>query len=100
MSENSNVTVPEGNPAIPASVPPTTVGVNGRHPLPPGEDDADEEAFEAADRLSPALAFGSFAFEVGAGGGVIAGLRDRDPVERGVELAVAAPVEPVPLDAA
>jgi hypothetical protein len=31
---------------------------------------------------------------------VIAGLRDRDSVERGVELPVAAAVEPVALDAA
>jgi hypothetical protein len=38
-----------------------------------------------------------FAFEVGAGGGVVARLRDRDSVERGIQLAVAAPVESVPL---
>ena len=58
------------------------------------------QSFEAADRFAAALAFGSFAFEVGARGGVVARLRDRDPVERGVELAVAAAVEPVPLAAA
>jgi hypothetical protein len=63
-------------------------------------DDADEESFEAADGFASALSFGSFAFEVVAGGGVVAGLGDRDPVERGVELAVAAAVEPVALDAA
>ncbi len=64
------------------------------------EDDADEESFEAADRFAAALAFGLFAFEVGARGGVLARLCDRDPVERSVELAVAAAVEPVSLHAA
>ena len=63
-------------------------------------DDADELAFEAADGFASAFAFGFLAFEVGACGGVDAGLRDRDPVERGVELSVAAAVEPVALDAA
>ena len=38
------------------------------------EDGACEEAFEAADGFSFAFAFGLFAFEVGAGGGVVAGL--------------------------
>src|SRR4051812_15305363 len=61
------------------------------------EDDADKQSFEAADRFSFAFAFGLFAFEVGACAGVVAGLRDRDPVERGVELPVAAAVEPVAL---
>src|SRR5262249_36775934 len=61
------------------------------------EDDADEESFEAADRFASALAFGTFAFEVRAGGRVVARLRDRDSVERGVELAVATAVEPMPL---
>ena len=64
------------------------------------EDDADEEAFEAADGLASALAFGFLALEVGTCGGVVAGLGDRDPVERGVELAVAAAVEAVSLDPA
>ena len=64
------------------------------------EDDADEESFEAADGFSAAFALGSFAFEVVAGGGVVAGLGDRDSVERGVELAVAAAVESVALDPA
>src|SRR4029453_11393091 len=59
------------------------------------EDDAGEQAFEAADRFAAALPFASFAFEVGARRFVHAGLRDRDAVERGVELAVAASVEPV-----
>jgi hypothetical protein len=64
------------------------------------EDDADEEAFEAADRFAAALAFGAFALEVSACAGVDARLRDRDPVERRVELAIAAPIEPVALDPA
>jgi hypothetical protein len=62
-------------------------------------DGSDEEAFEAADRFAAALALGRFAFEVVAGGGVVAALGDRDPVEGGVELAVAAAVEPVALGA-
>ena len=61
------------------------------------EDDADEESFEAADRFSAAFALCSFAFEVGLRVGVVAGLGDRDAVERGVELAVSAAVEPVAL---
>src|SRR4249919_3076786 len=64
------------------------------------EDDPDEETFEAADRLSTALALGLLPFEVGASGRVVASLRDRDSVKRGVELAVAAAVEPVPLHSA
>ena len=63
-------------------------------------DDADEEPFEAAERFAAGLALGSFALEVVARRGVVAGLGDRDPVERGVELAVAAAVEAVPLDPA
>src|SRR5262245_52556901 len=57
------------------------------------EDDSCELAFEAADRFPAAFAFGAFAFEVRAGGWVVAGLCDRDPVERRVELSVAAAVE-------
>ena len=64
------------------------------------EDDAHEEAFEAADCFAPAFAFAAFAFEVGARSGMDACLGDRDSMERGVELAVAAAVEAVPLDAA
>jgi hypothetical protein len=56
-------------------------------------DDAGELAFEAADRFASAFAFGLFAFEVGAGAGVRAGLCDRDPVEGGFELPVSAPGE-------
>jgi hypothetical protein len=64
------------------------------------EDDADEESFEAADGFAAAFAFGLFAVEVRPSVGVVAGLGDRDSVERGVELAVAAAVEPVALGAA
>ena len=59
------------------------------------EDDACELAFEAADRFAAAFAFGLLALEVGASRGMDARLRDRDPVKRAVELAVAAAVEPV-----
>jgi hypothetical protein len=61
------------------------------------EDDTDEESFEAAECFAAALAFAAFALEVVARRCVVARLRDRDPVERGVELAVAAAVEPVAL---
>ena len=64
------------------------------------EDNADEVSLEAAECFSAALPFAAFALEVLASGRVVAGLRDRDPVERGVELAVAAAVEPVALSAA
>ena len=64
------------------------------------ENGSDEQSFEAADRFPAAFALGLFAFEVGAGGGVVAGLCDRDAVEGGVELAVAAAVEAVALYAA
>ena len=63
-------------------------------------DGARELSFEAADRFASAFAFRLFAFEIGAGCRVVARLGDRDSVERGVELAVAAAVEPVALDAA
>src|SRR6266540_7311909 len=64
------------------------------------EDDADELAFEAADRFAAALPFCLFALEVGTRGGVIARLRDCYPVEGAVELPVAAAVEPVALHSA
>ena len=64
------------------------------------EDDACELSFEAADRFASAFAFGLFAFQVCACVRVVAGLRDRDSVEGGVELAVAAAFEPVALHAA
>jgi hypothetical protein len=53
--------------------------------------------FEAAERFAAALAFAAFALEVLARRCVVAGLRDRDPVKRSVDLPVAAAVEPVPL---
>ena len=56
---------------------------------------AREVSLEAAQRSFLGLAFGLLAFEVGLGGGVVAGAGDRDDVERVVELAVAAAVEPV-----
>src|SRR5439155_24877291 len=64
------------------------------------EDNACELSFEAADRFAAAFPFCLFAFEVGTCGRVVARLRDRDPVEGGVELAVAAAVEAVALHAA
>ena len=64
------------------------------------EDDACELSFEAADRFAAAFAFPAFALEVSARGGVATRLCDRDAVERRVELAVAAAVEPVALDPA
>jgi hypothetical protein len=63
------------------------------------EDDACELSFEAADRFAAAFAFGLFALEVGARGGVVARLCDRDSVEGRVELSVAAAVEAVSLHA-
>jgi hypothetical protein len=59
------------------------------------EDGAGELPFEAADRFAFALAFGLFAFEVGARPRVVAGRGDRDAVEGGVESAVAAAAESV-----
>jgi hypothetical protein len=76
------------------------VAVTDEKPWPGVEDDARERSFQAADRFAAALAFCLFAFEVGTGAGVVARLCDRDPAERGVELAVAAAVEPVSLYAA
>ena len=59
-----------------------------------------EVALEAADGFAGALAFGSFALEVGAGLGVAAGAGDGDAVNGSVDLAVAATVEPVAVGAA
>jgi hypothetical protein len=61
------------------------------------EDDAGELSFEAAESLALALAFAAFAFEIRACGRVAARLRDRYSVECGVDLSVAAAVEPVAL---
>ena len=58
------------------------------------EDEARELAFEAADRFAVALAFGLLALEIGVSRGMDARLRDGDPVQGAVELAVAAAVEP------
>jgi hypothetical protein len=56
---------------------------------------AREVPLEAAERCLVGLAFGFLALEVGLGGGVVAGAGDRDDVQRVVELAIAAAVEPV-----
>src|SRR5215207_7343702 len=58
-------------------------------------DDVCEVSFERAARFAWCLAFGDFAGEIGAGWWVVAGLDDGDAVKGGVELAVAAAVEPV-----
>jgi len=58
-------------------------------------DDVGEVAFEGAAGFAAGLAFGGLAGEECAGAWVDAGLHDRDPVEGGVELAVAAAVEAV-----
>jgi hypothetical protein len=63
-------------------------------------DGACELSFEAAECFAAALSFGVFAGEVGARRWVDACLGDRDSVEGAVELAVAAAIESVPLDAA
>jgi hypothetical protein len=60
-------------------------------------DGTDEEPFQAPDRFAAALSFGAFALEVVAGRRVLAALGNGDPVEGGVELAVAAAVESVAL---
>src|SRR5262245_22684563 len=64
------------------------------------EDDVEERSFEAAERFVSALAFAAFALGIVACWRVVAGLRVRDSVAGGVELAVAAAVEPVALCAA
>jgi hypothetical protein len=58
-------------------------------------DDVGEVAFERAARFAWCLALGDLAREVGAGWWVVAGLDDGYPVKSGVELAVAAAMEPV-----
>jgi hypothetical protein len=58
-------------------------------------EDVGEMAFERAAGFSGCFAFGELAAEEGLGGWVVALLDDRDAVERGVELAVAAAVEAV-----
>src|SRR5918997_477093 len=56
---------------------------------------AGEVAFEAAHGFESGLAFGAFAGDVVEGFGVAARAGERDPVDGGVELAVAAAVESV-----
>ena len=58
-------------------------------------DAAGEVAFEAAHRFEPGLAFGAFASDVVLGLGVASGAGERDAVDGGVELAVAAAIETV-----
>jgi hypothetical protein len=55
-------------------------------------EDVGEVAFEGSAGFSGGFAFSDFASEIGLGLGVVALLDDRDAVERGVELAVAAAV--------
>src|SRR4051812_5521696 len=58
-------------------------------------DAAREVALEATQRFAAALALGLLAGEVGGRLGVEAAFADGEPVQRAVELAVAAAVEPV-----
>jgi len=62
-------------------------------------DAADEVALERSAGFAAGLAFGLFAFEEGVGLGVVAGLCERESVERAVELAVAARIEAVTIGA-
>jgi len=55
-------------------------------------EDVGEVTFEGASGFARGFAFGVLAGEIGLGGGVVALLDDRDAVEGGVELAVAAAV--------
>jgi hypothetical protein len=54
-----------------------------------------EVALEASEGAPGALAFGAFSGEVVAGFDVVPGTRDRDDVQRVVELAVSAAIEAV-----
>src|SRR3954451_12213870 len=58
-------------------------------------DAAGEVALEAAHRFQAGLAFGALASDVVLGLGVASGPGERDPVDGGVDLAVAAAVEAV-----
>ena len=58
-------------------------------------DAAGEVAFEAAHRFESGLAFGALAGQVVLGLGVAAGAGERDAVNGGVELSVAAAVKPM-----
>ena len=61
---------------------------------------AGEVALEAADRLAGGLALAAAPGDVVAGGLMAAGAGDDDAVQRGVDLSVAALVEPLALDVA
>ena len=58
-------------------------------------DAADEVALDAADGFAGGLAFGAFASDVVLGFRVAAGAGDRDAMDGGVDLSVAAAVESV-----
>src|SRR4051812_17614404 len=60
-------------------------------------DAADQLSLEAAQRLASGLALAQLALDIGLRGRVIAALRDRNSMERRVQLPVAAAVEPVAL---
>src|SRR6476661_5066448 len=60
------------------------------------KDGIGEAAFQYAHCLTSAVAGGSAAFDHGLGWWMPPGLGERDPVQRGVELAVAGAAEPVP----
>ena len=67
-------------------------GVVGLEEVP---DAAGEVSFEAAHGFAVGFAFGLFAVEVGGGVGVVEAFAEREAVEGGVDLAVAAAVEAV-----
>ncbi len=58
-------------------------------------DDVGEASFEDAECFEAAVAVGASAGDQGSRAGVVVGLGERDAVEGGVELAVAAAAEPV-----
>src|SRR5690606_12238515 len=78
-------------PVCPAETPHSST-FTGRQLRNPGAGDV---AFEAADDVFFGEAFGGAAFDVGAGGRVVAHAGEHDPVEGGVGLPVSSPVEPV-----
>src|SRR5262245_31170778 len=70
-----------------------------RHCLERSVEGACEVALEAADRLAHALALARLALDVGDRRRVVLAAADDDRVQRTVELAVPAGVEPVAVDA-
>jgi hypothetical protein len=60
-------------------------------------DDIGQASLERSAGLSGGLALAELAQVVAAAGAGVAGLADRDGVQGGVELAVAAGIEPMPL---